>query len=167
MSGTVQFERDHYDWNFEICDDLSEYKKRFPNGHTNGPEHVVTILSEPQTAFHRHPGNNFLTPKILASYCLSHKAAGNELNICSNVSMSLSTNLAFLKHDLQGLSVRGLDQKPYIDDNLNTCWQVLERHYNQVGLEIEQGRRKLEGHNLETAEMLASEFDIQSPPIKQ
>ena len=75
--------------------------------------------------------------------------------------------MAFFKHDLQGLSVRGLDQKPYIDDNLNTCLQVLERHYNQVGLEIEQGRRKLEGHNLETAEMLASEFDIQCPPIKQ
>ena len=67
----LQFERDRYDWNFEICDDLSEYNKRFPNGHSIGPEHVVTILSEPQTAFHGHPGNNFLTPKILARYCLS------------------------------------------------------------------------------------------------
>ena len=105
--------------------------------------------------------------KYRCSLHLSHKAAGNKLNICSNVSVSLSTNLAFFKHDLQGLNVRGLVQKPYIDDNLNTCLQVLERHYNQVGLEIKQGWRKLELYNVETAEMLASEFDIQCPLIKQ
>ncbi|CAH3164084.1 unnamed protein product [Porites lobata] len=65
--------------------------------------------------------------------------AGNKLNICSNISVSLSTNLALFKHDLQGLNVRGLVQEPYIDDNLNTCLRVLERYYNQVGLEIKQG----------------------------
>ena len=53
MRGT---ERDRYDWNLEICDDLSKYNKRFPNGHTIRPKHVVTILSEPQTAFHGDPG---------------------------------------------------------------------------------------------------------------
>ena len=111
--------------------------------------------------------DDILTPKILASYCLSHKAAGNKLNICTNVSVSLSTNLAFLKHDLQGLEVRGLDKKPCIGNNLKKCLQVLERHYNQVGLEIKQGRRKLEWHNVETAEMLAREFDMQCPSIRQ
>ena len=168
LSYAWYFERDRYDWNLEICDDLSKYNTRFPNGHTIGPEHVVTILSEPQTAFHGHPGNDdILTPKILASYCLSHKAAGNMLSICSNVSVSLSTNLVFLKHDLQDLGNRGLYKKPCIGNNLNKCLQVLEHYYNQVGFEIKQGRRKLEWHNVETAEMLASEFDMQCPSIRQ
>ena len=88
-------------------------------------------------AFHGHPGNDdILTPKILASYCLSHKAAGNKLSICSNVSVSLSTNLVFLKHDLQDLGNRGLYKKPCIGNNLNKCLQVLDRHYNQVGLKF-------------------------------
>ena len=58
-------------------------------------------------------------------------------------------------------------KKPFIGNNLNKCLQVLERHYNQVGFEIKQGRRKLEWHNVETAEMLASEFDMQCPSIRQ
>ena len=56
LSYAWYFERDRYDWNLEICDDLSKYNKRFPNGLTIGPKHVVTILSEPQTAFHGHAG---------------------------------------------------------------------------------------------------------------
>ena len=51
LSYAWYFERDGYDWNFEICDDLAEYNK-FPTDHTHvRPEHVETILSEPQTTF--------------------------------------------------------------------------------------------------------------------
>ena len=75
--------------------------------------------------------------------------------------------MVFLKHDLQDLGNRGLDKKPCIGNNLNKSLQVLDRHYNQVGLEIKQGRRKLEWHNVETAEMLANEFDMQCPSIRQ
>ena len=161
MSYAWYFERERYDWNFEICDDLAEYNKRFPNaGHIIGPEHVETILSEPQTAWHGHAGTA-LNKNVLASYCLSHKAAGNKLDICSNHSVSLSDNLLFFVHDLQ----RPLDRNPCKGNNTNTCLQILERHYNQVGLEIKQGR-KLEWSNLERADKLASEFDIKCPPIK-
>ena len=143
-----------------MCDDLKEYNKRFPSGHTIRPEDIETVLSEPQTGYHGYAGLAF-NANVFTSYCLSHKAAGNNLDICSNHSVSPSDNLLFFVHDLQG----GVDKHPCKGDLTNTCLQVLERHYNQVGLEIKQGR-KLEWSSLETADTLASEFGITCPPIK-
>ena len=42
------FEKDRYDWSFEITGNLKEYNKKFPKGHAIGPEHARDILSEPQ-----------------------------------------------------------------------------------------------------------------------
>ena len=152
------FERDRYDWNFEICNGLSEYNKRFANGHnTIGPEDVETILSEPQATFHV-PYAEFLSSNILVSYCLSHKAAGNNLDICSSRSMSLSDNFVLLNFDLQ--FVKTVDETPCTGNHTSTCLQVLERHYNQIGSEIKKGR-EVEWRNVETVEKLANEFDIQ------
>ena len=160
LSYAWYFERDRYDWNFEMCTDLTEYNKRFPSGHTIRPEDIETVLSEPQTGYHGDAGLAF-NENVFTSYCLSHKAAGNNLDICSNRSVSPSDNLLFFVHDLQG----GVDKHPCKGDLTNTCLQVLERHYNQVGLEIKQGR-KLEWSSLETADTLAREFGITCPPIK-
>ena len=160
LSYAWYFERDRYDWNFKICRELTEYNKRFPNGHAIGPEYVNDFLSKPQTAFHV-PYAKSLSSNILISYCLSHQAAGNKLNICSSHSASLSDNLLLFKHDLQRLDTN----LPCTGNSTNACLQVLERHYNQVGLEIKQQVRKVEWTNVETVEKLANEFGIKCPPI--
>ena len=95
LSYAFYFERDRYDWNFKICNDLAEYNKRFPSGQTIAPEHVQNVLTEPQTGYHGWAGPRF-SKNTLASYCLSHKAAGNILDICSNRTFSPSDNLIFL-----------------------------------------------------------------------
>ena len=152
------FERDRYDWNFEICNGLSEYNKRFANGHnTIGPEDVETILSEPQATFHV-PYAEFLSSNILVSYCLSQKAAGNDLDICSSRSKSLSDNFVLLNFDLQ--FVETVDETPCTGNHISTCLRVLERHYKQIGSEIKKGR-EVEWRNVEIVEKLANEFDIQ------
>ena len=158
LSYAWYFERDRYDWNFKICKELTDYNKRFPNGHAIGQEYVNDFLTEPQTAFHY---KEVLIPNILVSYCLSHERAGNKLNICSSRSASLSNNLLLFEHDLQRLN----SHPPCTGNSTNTCLQVLERHYNQVGLEIKQQVRKLKWTNVETVEKLANEFDITCPPL--
>ena len=159
LSYAFYFERDRYDWNFKICNDLAEYNKRFPSGQTIAPEHVQNVLTEPQTGYHGWAGPGF-SKNTLASYCLSHKAAGNNLDICSNRTFSPSDNLIFFVHDLQV----GNRNHPCKGNITQTCLQVLERHYNQVGLEIQQGRN-LEWSNLETADKLSREFDVTCKPI--
>ena len=154
LSYAFYFERDRYDWNFKICNDLAEYNKRFPSGQTIAPEHVQNVLTEPQTGYHGWAGPEF-SKNTLASYCLSHKAAGNNLDICSNRTLSPSDNLIFFVHDLQ----RGNRNHPCKGNITQTCLQILERHYNQVGLEIKQGRN-LEWSNLETADKLSREFGV-------
>ena len=162
LSYAWYFERDRYDWNFKICTELTEYNKRFPNGHAIGPEYVNDFLYEPQTAFHV-TYSKVLLKNILVSYCLSHEAAGNKLNLCSNHSVSLSKNLVLFTHDLQ--RVKNRKQTPCTGNNAKSCLQVLKRHYNQVGLEIKQHERKMKWTNLETVEKLANEFEIKCPPL--
>ena len=159
LSYAFYFERDRYDWNFKICNDLAEYNKRFPSGQTIAPEHVQNVLTEPQTGYHGWAGPRF-SKNTLASYCLSHKAAGNILDICSNRTFLPSDNLIFFVQDLQV----GNRNHPCKGNNTQTCLQVLERHYNQVGREIKQGR-KLEWSTLEISEKVASEFGVTCQPI--
>ena len=158
LSYAFYFERDRYDWNFKICNDLAEYNKRFPSVQTIAPEHVQNVLTEPQTGYHGWAGPRF-SKNTLASYCLSHKA-GNILDICSNRTFSPSDNLIFFVHDLQ----LGNRNHPCKGNITQTCLQVLKRHYNQVGLEIKQGRN-LEWSNLETADKLSREFGVTCKPI--
>ena len=168
LSYAWYFERDRYDWNMKICTGLTEYNKRFPKGHTIGPEHIENILSEPQATYHV-PYGEFLSSHILVSFCLSHKAAGNKLDICTNHSVSLSNNFVLLNHDLQRVKSLGgntfVEQSLCTGSNTNFCLQVLERHYNQVGLEIKQNVRKLEWHNIETVKKLANDVDIKCDPL--
>ena len=84
------------------------------------------------------------------------------MDICSNRSVSLSDNFVLFNHDLQ--FVKSVGETPCTGSYTNTCLEVLERHYNQVGLEIKQGR-KVEWSNVEIVEKLASEFNIQCPPM--
>ena len=159
LSYAFYFERDRYDWNFKICNNLAEYNKRFPSGQTIAPGHVQNVLTEPQTGYHGWAGPGF-SKNTLASYCLSHKAAGNNLDICSNRTFSPSDNLIFFFRDFQ----KGNRNHPCKGNITQTCLQVLKRHYNQVGLEIKQGRN-LEWSNLETADKLSREFGVTCKPI--
>ena len=158
------FERDRYDWNLKICNDLGSYNKRFPSGQGIGLEHIINVLSEPQTAFHV-PYAAFLSSNILISYCLSHTAVGNAPAICSNHSaVSLTDNLVLFNHDLQ--RVENLLQTPCTDNKTNACLKALERHYNQVGLEIKRSERKVDWADLERVEKLANEVDIVCKSLK-
>ena len=159
------FERDRYDWNLKIYNDLSSYNKRFPSGHTIGLEHIKNILSEPQTAFHVPYAKFQLSSYILNSYCLSHRAVGHTPAICANHSVvSLRKDLVLFNHDLQ--RVRKPEQTPCTGNNTNACLKVLERHYNQIGLEIKRNVRKLDWRDLETVEKIANEVDIVCKPLK-
>ena len=151
------FERDRYDWNMKICGDLTSYNKRFPVGHKIAPEHTESILSQPQTAFHVTYTQEALFKKMLAGYCLSHRAAGNQLEMqCSKHSVSVADNLVLFNHDLQRVAP---GQTPCTGRNRKDCLNVLERHYNQVGLDIRNGRQ-IQWKDFETVETLADEVDI-------
>ena len=152
------FEKDRYDWNFKISSDLNSYNIRFPSGHAIGQEQIADILSEPQTAFHV-PYSPFLSSRILVSYCLLHRAAGNTPAMCTNHSViSLSDNLVLFNHDIERVKHR--KQTPCSGNNTNVCLKVLERHYHQIGLEIQKNERKIDWQDVETVEKLAGEVDI-------
>ena len=151
------FERDRYDWNMKLCTDLTEYNKRFPAGATVGPEHLEDILSQPQTAFHVRYGQ-FLHANILISYCLSHEAAGNQLDVCLKHNFSLKDNFDLLHHDLQ--RVRAIQTNPCAGKNADYCLQVLGDHYKEVGLEIKNNLRKLNWSGVEVVEKLAKEMGM-------
>ena len=53
------FERDRYDWSFEITRNLTEYNEKFLKGYAIGPEYLRTILAEPQNSlpFNEDKGN--------------------------------------------------------------------------------------------------------------
>ena len=140
------FEIDRYDWNLDICNDLSSYNKRFPSGRTISLEHIKNVLSEPHTAFHV-PYAAFLSSNILISHCLSHTVVSTTPAICSNHSeVSLKDNLVLFNHDLQ--RVEHLLQTPCTGNKTTACLKALERHYNQVGLEIKRNERKLDWADL-------------------
>lgn len=163
LSYAWYFEKERYDWNMKICTDIRKYNKRFPVGHKIGPEHVENILSEPQTTFHV-PYAEFLFSNVLVSFCLSHRAAGNELAMCSKRNFSLSDNFDLLHHDLQ--RVTQVNKNPCAGKKTNFCLQVLGRHYKQIGLEVKQNERKLDWNNVKTVEKLANEVDIKCKPIE-
>lgn len=160
MSYAWHFERDRYDWNMKICSDLKEYNKKFPLGHEIKPEHTQSILSEPQTAVHL-PYADFMLHNVLVSFCLSHKAAGNNFDICSKQIFSLRDNFDLFHHDLQ--RVRSVQQNPCSQcarEKNHSCLQVLERHYKQVSVEVTKQGRKLDWHSVEKVEKLANDMDI-------
>ena len=55
LSYAWYFEKDRYDWSFQITSILKEYNKKCPKGHAIGPEHARAIPSEPQTAKMQRP----------------------------------------------------------------------------------------------------------------
>ena len=151
------FERDRYDWNLKICSELKLYNRRLPIGHKITPQDTEDILSQPQTAFHVPYAKEPLFPNIFSSYCLSHEAAGNPRAMCSNHSVSLADSFVLFYHDLQRIT----PGKTPCTGNKKTdhCLKVLDRHYNQVGLDIRKGR-KIQWEDFETVETLAKELDI-------
>ena len=161
LSYAWYFERDRYDWNLKLCSNLAEYNKRFPPGHTIGPEHIKEPLAEPQTAFHGHPLNR-MSPLIQGSYCLSHEVAGNESLKCADHSVALRNNLVFFNHDIQRFNHPA---PPCPGNSTFTCLQILERHYNQVGLEIRQNGRRMDWRDVEIVEKLAKETEVKCDPI--
>ena len=165
LSYAWYFEKDRYDWSFEITSNLTKYNKKFPKGHAIGPEHTKPILSEPQTAFHTYKtkGTTWLWSKILVSYCLSHRAAGNKVHICTNHTAAFKDNLPLFNYDLQFIT--DPNKSPCNTGNNNlTCLRILERHYNQVGVEVKEGR-KLEWSNMKIVEQFAKNSGIKCNTI--
>ena len=164
LSYAWYFEKDRYDWSFEITSNLTEYNKKFPKGHAIGPEHTKTILSEPQTAFHTYKiEGKWIWSKILVSYCLSHRAAGDKVRMCTNHTASFKDNLPLFNYDLQFIT--DPNKSPCnTGNNKLTCLRILERHYNQVGVEINEGR-KLEWSNMKIVEQFAKNSGIKCNTI--
>ena len=84
--------------------------------------------------------------------------------MCTNHSViSLSDNLVLFNHDIERVKHR--KQTPCTGNNTNVCLKVLERHYHQIGLEIQKNERKIDWQDVETVEKLAGEVDITCNPI--
>ncbi|XP_068737124.1 uncharacterized protein [Montipora capricornis] len=159
LSYAWYFERERYDWNLKICDNLENYNKRFPADHTIRPKHVVDSLSVPQTAFHAQRAGG-VRPFVGSSYCLSQEAAGNASEKCSNRTAALIA---------KGRTIRKRFNNPAPPCSGNketTCWKILEHHYNQVGFEIKQKKRKLDWQDVETVAKLAIELGITCDNLK-
>ena len=90
----------------------------------------------------------FLSYNILVSFCLSHRAAGNKLDICLKHKFELSDNFDLLHHP-----------NPCSDKNAFYCLSVLRNHYEEVGHEVIEKRRKLDWRSLQTAEELARQVN--------
>ena len=163
LSYAWYFERERYDWNLKLCTDLTEYNKRFPSEHIISPEHVVETLLIPQTAFHVQHAQG-VRQFVFNSYCLSQEAAGNDAEKCSNRTASLITNFALFNHDVQRL---GHPAPPCPKNREETCLQLLERNYNQIGLEIKQKTRKLDWKSVEIVEKVAKELKLQCDVLKK
>ena len=144
------FERNRYDWNLKICTNLASYNKRFPVDHKIAPQHTKSILSQLQTAYRVPYFKGTLFPNILLSYCLSHEASGNHQAMCSNRSVSVTDNLVLFNHDLHSVTPA---QTPCTGRKKNDCLKVLERHFNQVALDIKSGRN-IQWRDFQTVENL-------------
>ena len=121
------------------------------------PEHLEDILSQPQTAFHVRYAE-FFHANILISYCLSHEAAGNQLDVCLKHNFSLIDNLNLLEHDLQ--SVGTIETNTCAGKNADYCLQVLGDHYKAVGLEIKNNLRQLNWRGVKVVEKLTKEMGM-------
>ena len=162
LSYAWYFERERYDWNLKLCTDLAEYNKRFPSEHIISPQHVVDTLLIPQTAIH----SKHATPIreiALNSYCLSQEAAGNDAEKCSNRTASLITNFVLFNHNIERVDKPA---PPCPRSREDTCLQLLQRNYNQIGLEVKQKTRKLDWQNVKTVEKLAIELKLQCDSLK-
>jgi len=82
--------------------------------------------------------------------------------MCSNHSVSLADNFVLFYYDLQRIT----PGKTPCTGNKTTehCLKVLDRHYNQVGLDIKKGR-KIQWKDFETVTTLAKEADIICPML--
>lgn len=162
LSYAWYFERERYDWNLKICDNLENYNKRFPADHTIRPEHVVDTLSVPQTAFHAQRAGG-VRPFVVSSYCLSQEAAGNASEKCSNHTAALITNFVLFNHDIQRFNNPA---PPCSGNKETTCLKILQHYYIQVGLEIKQKKRKLDLQDVEIVGRLAIELDLTCDNLK-
>ena len=155
------FERDRYDWSLKICTaPLDEYNKRFQPNATIRSYDIQPVMAAPQSSVHTgEPGSALVSAQlILASYCLSHKAAGHNLTFCTGKrNLPLSNNLILFKYGRAPESCNG---------NLTfTCLDVLRRHYNLVGSEILEHKRKMEWSDVEIVEKLVKEINATCPVI--
>ncbi|CAB4017046.1 Hypothetical predicted protein [Paramuricea clavata] len=155
------FERDRYDWSLKIfTKPLDEYNKRFQPNATIRSYDIQSVLAAPQSSVHTgEPGSALDSAQlILASYCLSHKAAGHYLAFCTGKrNLPLSNNLILFKYARAPETCNG---------NLKfTCLVVLDRHYSLVGSEILGDKRRMEWSDVEIVEKLVKEVNATCPVI--
>jgi hypothetical protein len=155
------FERDRYDWSLKICTaPLDEYNKRFQPNATIRPYDIQPVMAAPQSSVHTgEPGSAFDSAQlILASYCLSHKAAGHYLVFCTGKrDLPLTNNLILFKYARAPLPCNG--------DLTCKCLEVLQRHHNLVGSEIFENKRRMEWSDVEIVQKLVKEISATCPVI--
>ncbi len=155
------FERDRYDWNLKICRaPLDEYNKRFQPNAAIRPYDIQPVFADPQSSVHTGEPDSALDSAqlILASYCLSHKAAGHNLTFCTGKrDLPLRNNLILFKY--------GRAPETCIGDLRRTCLEVLWCHYNLVGSEIRENKRRMNWSDVEIVEKLANEINATCPII--
>ncbi|CAB3996240.1 Hypothetical predicted protein [Paramuricea clavata] len=155
------FERNRYDWSLKICTaPLDEYNKRFQPNATIRPYDIQPVMAAPQSSVHTgDPGSAFDSAQlILASYCLSHKAAGHHLAFCTGKrDLPLSNNLILFKYARAPLPCNG--------DLTCKCLEVLQRHHNLVGSEIFENKRRMEWSDVEIVQKLVKEIGATCPVI--
>ena len=155
------FERDRYDWSLKICSaPVDEYNKRFTPSATIRPYDIQPVMAAPQSSVHTgNPSSAYLSAQlILASYCLSHKAAGHNLTFCTGKrDLPLSNNLILFKYGRAPVTCNG--------SLTFTCLDVLQRHHNLVGSEILENKRRLEWSDLEIVEKLVKEINATCPVL--
>jgi hypothetical protein len=155
------FERDRYDWSLKICSTpLDEYNNRFQPSAKIRPYDIQPVMAAPQSSIHTpNPGSAYRSAQlILASYCLSHKAAGHNLAFCTGKrDLPLSNNLILFKYPRAPETCSGTLTL--------TCLDVLQRHHELVGSEILENKRRLEWSDVEMVEKLVKEVNATCPVL--
>ena len=163
LSYAWYFEKDRYDWNIQICNDLNKYNYRLPEGHKIQLKHVKNVLTQPQTAYHGPlNADDFYAKAIPIAFCLSQAFAGRKPTICEKHPASeINYLLNLFKSDMH--SLRKNLPHPCTGNWRKMCLDILERHFRKIGAEIKTNSRTLEWKNFEIVEALARETDVTCP----
>ncbi|XP_046863291.1 uncharacterized protein LOC124457036 [Xenia sp. Carnegie-2017] len=163
------FEKDRYDWNIEMCSDLSVYNNSLPEGHKIQKNDTVNgnrLLAQPQTAYHG-PLNaqDYYAKLIPISYCLSISEAAKSEDMCIKYSrLDLNRLFNLFKSDMHSLKERLNIPHPCIGNHTQYCLKILKRHVKNVGDEIKDNKRRMTWEDVTTVDSIARILGVNCPP---
>ncbi|XP_046852229.1 uncharacterized protein LOC124445553 [Xenia sp. Carnegie-2017] len=163
------FEKDRYDWNIKMCNNLDEYNKRLPEGHKILQNDIINenkLLTQPQTAYHG-PLNaqDYYAKLIPISYCLSISEAGRSEDMCKKYSRSdLNRLFNLFKSDMHSIKERLNIPHPCIGNHTQYCLSILERHIKKVSVEIKENKRRMTWDDVTTVDSIARKTGVNCTP---